>query len=290
MNEFTFKQTRFFSEIFQASVDFLRQEWRFFLKMIAFYAGPFILITAGLNVFFQQSLQEAVMNPDFFSNPVSVFSGNFFLLLLAGLISNTMLYAAVYAYIVLYAEKGSGNFSQDEVWQKIRDSFLLVLISSIVVGFLTILGTLLFIIPGIYIAVPLAMIFISRMYENISLGDGIRRVFNLIRGHWWQTFGLILVSAILVFFIQLLVSLPQTIYSGIRGFHQMSGGQPGGNDMIYQMLNIITIFLTTIAGAYTLLIIALQYFSLREEKDQPDLNQRVQELYGNQSEGEGPTV
>lgn len=284
-NKFKFQAIRSFSEVFQASTDFLRQEWRPFLRALLIYAGPFILITAGISIYFQQSLGDVFFSKEFMENPLRTLGNAFYLMALAGLISNTMLYTVVYSYINVYASKGADNFTQEDVIQGIKDNFLKVLITSIVIGVLIMLGFIAFILPGIYLAVPLSLIFITRIYENLSLGEGISRVFKLIRSNWWQTFGIIIVAAFIVFFLQMGVSIPQAIYKGIRGLHSISGEGVPADDTFGMLLGVITTFFSNIAGAYTLLIIAIQYFSLREYRDEPFLNERISELYGDRQIG-----
>lgn len=282
MNDFTFKKVRSFSEIFQASTDFLKQEGKFFLKVLALYAGPFILIAAVASTYYQQSIQQLFLSEEFINAPLQAFGGGLMLIAIAGLLSNTMLYAAVYGYIKLYTEKGSGNFSQEDVWQVMKDNFLMILITSIVIGVVIFIGFMLFVIPGIYLAVPLSLIFIVRMQEGLSLSEGFKRVFRLAKSYWWQTLGLIIVASILVFFLQMFVSIPQTIYTGVKQFQAISDGSMAQNDVIYLLLGTATSFLSSLAGSYLLVVLAIQYFNLTSYHDFGNLNQRVQELYGNQ--------
>ena len=121
-----------------------------------------------------------------------------------------------HGYISLYVSKGKGNFTKNDVGELLKKNLWKVFGAGILVYIMAVIGFLLFYIPGIYLAVATIFVFLIIIYENKSATESISRSFEIIKGKWWQTFGLILVfgliigsmSYILLFRFMQLLSLP----------------------------------------------------------------------------------
>ena len=84
------------------------------------------------------------------------------------------------------------------------DYFLL----SLVVGILTFLGTILFIVPGIMIALALWLAPLAMIFEGKDVGESLQRSRDLTRNNRWRLLGLYVLSALLFIPASLLGSLP----------------------------------------------------------------------------------
>jgi hypothetical protein len=82
----------------------------------------------------------------------------------------------------------------------------------IVVGILAALaalaGFILFIIPGIWIAVRLSVSTPALIVENKQGSMALRRSWDLVRGRWWQVFGTFLVAGIIAGLVSSVLALP----------------------------------------------------------------------------------
>ncbi len=88
------------------------------------------------------------------------------------------------------------------------------IVLTVLYGIAVILGTILFIIPGLYVAVRFKFLpFVVIEHENASLKDLIKMSYKLTEGHFWPVFGLLILLAILnvVGFLFLVVGLFVTI-------------------------------------------------------------------------------
>ena len=71
---------------------------------------------------------------------------------------------------------------------------------------LILIGLILFIIPGIYIAVRFVVASQAAVLERQGVTDSLRRSWNLVEGNWWRVFGIVIVVAILVGVLEQIVS------------------------------------------------------------------------------------
>jgi hypothetical protein len=78
---------------------------------------------------------------------------------------------------------------------------------AIVSGVLLTIGYLLFVIPGVFFTVAWCAAFTVLMYERTGPLRSLSRSWELVKGHWWMTFGALLVGLVIVFGISFLVGL-----------------------------------------------------------------------------------
>jgi hypothetical protein len=84
------------------------------------------------------------------------------------------------------------------------DYFLLSLVGSILTG----LGTILFIVPGIMVALALWLAPLAMIFEGKDVGESLQRSRYLTRNNRWRLLGLYVLSALLFIPASLLGSLP----------------------------------------------------------------------------------
>ena len=86
--------------------------------------------------------------------------------------------------------------------------FWSVLLVSVLVGLATVAGLILFIIPGIYIGVRLAVSIEALVVEGRRGTQAMGRSWELVGGHWWHAFGTLLVAGLLTGLVNALITLP----------------------------------------------------------------------------------
>lgn len=134
-----------------------------------------------------------------------------------------------------------------------RPSLVSYLLVSLVVGILTFLGTILFIIPGIMIAMALGLAPLAMIFEGKDVGESLQRSRDLTRNNRWRLLGLYLLSALLFIPASLLTSLPlesDAEFSPIKG--------------LLLILNLVVSILQTI---FTVVLTVTIYRELRALKD-----------------------
>jgi hypothetical protein len=83
-----------------------------------------------------------------------------------------------------------------------------VLLVSVLVGLATVAGLILFIIPGIYVGVRLAVSIEVLVVEGRRGTQAMGRSWELVGGHWWHAFGTLLVAGLLTGVVNAVITTP----------------------------------------------------------------------------------
>jgi hypothetical protein len=83
-----------------------------------------------------------------------------------------------------------------------------VLLVSVLVGLATIGGLILFIIPGIYIGLRLAVSIEALVVEGRRGTQAMGRSWELVGGHWWHAFGTLVVAGLLTGILNAVITAP----------------------------------------------------------------------------------
>ncbi|PWE01110.1 hypothetical protein [Marinilabilia rubra] len=276
--EIELKRERDFSDVFNASFAFLSQEIKRLTRVVAMYAGVPVIIAIIMSAYYTQ---------DTFSTMFQVMSGTnvstipdpmlIFLTIVISFLATIFLAGLIPAYMGEYEEKGKNGFGAEDVWKRFARHFGAIIGFSILGSIIVTVGFFLLIIPGIYLSVPMAFLLFVKVIEDKNLGDTFSRCFQLVRNNWWITFGIIILAYIIISIVSWLFSVPALIVGGIQGFLVGSGEQEA-----FQTDSLAFILTTVISGLgqYILypvlyIIIAFQYYSLREQKDRDTLMGKV---------------
>ena len=152
--------------------------------------------------------------------------------------------------------------------RRLHSLLWLTILFSLVVA----IGTLLLIIPGIYLGVSLAVVIPALMLENLKGGKALRRSYGLVRGRWWPTFGVVILGWFLI----------PAIVGGIIGFAFQvalvatvdSPTAVVGLSTLGQVLS--SVFTTALQAA----VIVVLYFDLRVRKEGFDLQLLAERIGG----------
>jgi hypothetical protein len=134
-----------------------------------------------------------------------------------------------------------------------------VLVVGILVGLATIAGLIVFILPGIWIGVRLAVAIEALVVENRRGTEAMRRSWELTDGHFWHALGTLLIAAVLTGVVNSLVTLPF--------------GQSG-----WFMQGLASAVATTVTMPFSALVGVLLYLDLRARKEQLSLETLRAEL------------
>jgi hypothetical protein len=130
-----------------------------------------------------------------------------------------------------------------------------------------------FLIPIVYFLTVFSLFFPIVIVENANFGYAFGRSFKLIRGKWWNTFGVIIVTAIMVYAGYLLIIIPFSIASGgMITFFSYNLSVP----MI--ILYTALISLAQVLSILPLSANAVTYFSYVEDKDGAGLFERIDSI------------
>ena len=263
-----FKKQRELGEIISVTFKFLRENYKALIKSITQVVAPtFILLIAALAYYTYTVAGSplAAMEGDY-----GEFLISFFILAVTLLLFYASLYGTILHYIKSYIEN-NGTVDEAEIKTGAQDDlgklFMVFIISAVIVF----TGMILFIIPGIYLMVPLSLAATVLVFNKMSLGDSIFHGFSLVKDHWWTTFFSIVVVWLLVYVIGLIFQLPLIIYTFVKMFAVAQEGSLADpisySDWIFILLNVISSVIQYLLSSIFVIALAFIYFNLNEHKN-----------------------
>jgi hypothetical protein len=260
--ESDFRQERDFGAKIGATFEFLGAHWRPLGRCLLYFVlPPTLLMGVALGISQTQAFDNINVLPS------------------AGLLLSTVAYslmgATVYGYVLSCLRLESDqDVSPRVVWEQVRRLVPRFLLASVVAGVLLILGFMVLLIPGIYLLVPLSLMWIVQAFENQAIGGAISRSISLARGKWWSTFGLMFVLTLLLGILNVVFQLPQLLAT----LSKMMRWSWLASDVFIVACNVVSSAASMLL--YTPLFVALlfQYFNLVERKEGVGLRSLVNSL------------
>ena len=275
-NYIKLKKERDLGAIISDTFKFIREEYKTVLRLYFKHVGWLLLLVVAASTYYQyQSFNitadliadEGLQN--FLIDMLSS-TGVSLLLLFVSSITYTALSITTINSIIKSYVNNQGEIKDDEVSQYIGQFFGRTLVSFIIVGVLVAIGFMLCILPGIYLIVPLTLIFPIIVFQEKSFSDAFTECFKLIKQNWWITFATLLIISILISIIGGLFSIPLVVMSAIETYTSLSDGSEttGAADLasnwVYMALYVFATLAQYIVSLVTLISIAFIYFNLNE--------------------------
>lgn len=274
------RKIRDFGEVFSDTFQFIRQEFKPLLFAFTIIGLSFVILDSILLVLYRTHLQDVtniVRNSDTvtFSTLYSIYNGTFFLMLLVSMFSFAAMFTCIAVYMKYYEEHGTSP-TINELWKLFFKYFLRTAILSFITSIITLIGFMFCILPGFYflfVFAPYAFIIVN---EDLSIGQGFNRCFELIKENFWSSAGLYIVLGILIFVFSLLIGVITQIATGASSMFSMEAYE-GSNPTLDIIFNVIQYYF------YIVLYVAvgLQYYNLVERRDGAGLARRLDMLGSN---------
>ncbi len=268
-NSIILRKKRDFGEVLNTTFLFIKQEFKPLLIKLLIYFGPLGLVSGLAMANYLNDLTNIMKwakdDPNTFFN---IFLKSYSIILLGIWLSYSMLTSVVVTYMQLYHEKGKNGFTNEEFGQSVFQNFLKVLIYSIPLGILVVIGVVACIIPGIYLSISLSLFFPILFFEKKSFGDAFNRSFSLSHQAWWWTFLLIIVCSIITGVLGMVFSIPNMILTWLSMLHSAQGQEVTSSlKASSTIIAVLTTFFSNLLYTIPLIGITLQYFSIREQKE-----------------------
>jgi hypothetical protein len=276
-NHIELRQQRDFSALIGTGFEFVRQNWKTLYRPLVFICLPVYIGASLLFGNFFRTVLAGQAAGNLGAGMGSMLVG-YVAMALAGLLINIMVYEYMRGYMLNQGlAPGTG-----ELLRKVRGQFFSYLALGLLAGAITVTGMVFFVLPGIWLAIVFSVAFPLLAFERASVGDCVGRSFKLVKGHWWHSFGLVLVLAMLIGFLGYVIYLPFMLFMGFGTLSGMADPSTAGSDLGWMM----TLFML-VAGAVNVLLqplllvpLGLNALSLMEEKEGRGLLQRVEEMPG----------
>jgi hypothetical protein len=274
---------RDFGEIINDTFLFIRQNFKPLLKYFFIFSGFFILASSATTVLIQIKAIGMVnnFNPNSFegyngATSLLSFYVNLLLTLLFIMLEYLSITVTVLCYMTLYKQKRNTIPTAEEMWGYFKFYFLKALFSSILLYIIIAIGTMLCIIPGIYLYPIMMLVLPIMIVENTSFGYAFNQSFRLIKDNWWATFGVLVIVFIIIYVASLLVAVPSALLNAGNFFVRLNSKTP-----VTLPVAIITTILQEVSHVFhiiTVVAIGLCYFNLSESKEGTSLNERISQF------------
>lgn len=275
-----FKKQRDVGEMISDTFKFLKEEGKpFFTTIIKISLVPIILAIASTFYFFLNM-------SDFFSviflldntenyQGQSINFGMFFMslgvLLIFYLIAYVMINASAMYYVKSYTDN-QGKIDYEYIKNMTMHKFWSFTALYIVSGIIVFIGTLFCFFPGIYLGIVLSLSSCILVFFEKGAMDSIGDAFHFIKGHWWNTFGILIVTGLIVWLISFITQLPAITYQlSQMGFSSFDASNPMEmmnlyKDPIYLMLIFISEGFKFFLIPITLIVTVFIFFDINEQE------------------------
>ncbi|QYA26862.1 hypothetical protein G3I01_15615 [Gramella sp. MT6] len=277
-----FKKQRELGEILSVTFKFLRQNFKEAGKIFIKIVGPVFLLLIAAVTYYSWS----TLGTSFFANGLegSDFILSFGLMMLAYLLYVSTMTGTVYHIILSYINN-QGSIDPSEVGSGMKADFGKLLLLTFISWILIFAGTIAFIIPGIYIAVPLSLSTAIMVFRRESVLESIYSSFRLVKDNWWMTFATLLCIGLIVYLISLVFQLPAIFYMLFRAFTVASEGSASDPSELlgtgYLYINVFTSTIQYIIYTITPIGVAFVYFNLNEKQNFTGTYETIQNLGNN---------
>lgn len=285
-----FKKSRDLGEIISDTFSFFRLHGKPFFTVFFKHVGPLILLVTLLSAYLQYSTSslmsgfgegnEDLVNDFKIENFIAQFSVVGLLNILAALVTYAMSISCV-----LYSIKSviqHNEIIEAEVVQQMRQKFWSFIGASFLIGISVFVGALFCLLPGIYLAITLSIIYAVMVFKDLPVVDAYTECFKLIKQNWWMSFLTLIIIAILVSIIGGIFQVPLIIMGIVEGVSSVrSGVDPDlafGDNWLYIIFFIIATIASYVLQTITVISTALIFFNLDEFHNNTGQLEEIEQL------------
>jgi len=314
MPKISFQKERDFSALFSDTLSFLKQNFKSFFGSILLIAGPFLLISgAALGYLQSGSLYMRGYSPyGGFGGKVDVGMIITIVSIVAfsTLVGSMVLYCTVFNYMLLYNEKPEGErvtVSEvgrkvlESIWRTLGSFLILILVFGLLVAIIALaavgigyglglVGTVLVgfgaIVAIIIFGPPLGYVFQAMFFvvirDRIIGMSAFAKVWNYMKGNFWWTWVAIVTASTTLYVINLIFTLPATIYALVGTFSRMQTNDLGEGtsnaSVTLIILYTISMFFSYFTASIMQVLCAFNFLSHEEAKEGKGLFSKIDEI------------
>lgn len=274
-----FKKERDLGSIITDAFKFIRLEGKsFFLTILKVAAIP-ILIAVAAMIYYMMSMSSLVSEDT--SGVIGMFSSAF-IMMVAYLVAFIFINLAGMHYIKSYIDN-KGIVNNEEVVKGTKERFWSFTGFGILSALILFASVMLCVFPMFYTWTVLSLGASILVFENESATSTIGKCFSFITGHFWETFGVVIVVAILVSVLGYIFQIPAVIYQFVQMGIGIGNEDPTAvfglfSDPIYLFLNLISIVGQFMFYSITLITNVFIYFDINEQKNQTGTIEKIDSL------------
>jgi hypothetical protein len=277
-----FYKVRNFNQKLNVTIEFIRQNALSLGKPIIYILGPLailngLLFSQYINFSFENLSGQQTADVQ---NPFAMFlTPSYFGFLVLSFFSTSVNFSVIFNFMKLYKSKYPEEITVVDVLNAALEDLLPLILLNIITSIFMVVGFVALLIPGIYLMVVFSLAIPTICFEGKGIFESIGRSFKLIKEKWWSTFGLLIVSTIIMYIVSLLFSIPSLILTSIKDLADIS---IDGSSMWFQGSMTIAVIVMLLGSylSYSIPMIALsfQYFNLVERGESVGLMSEIEEL------------
>lgn len=272
------------------------------MNALLYIAGPFIVLGGIMGAYYQKN-SISMMNLSLDSE--EFFADDFWISAVVMIAFSFLAYIFIFAtlneYIKIYNQKNTSVQAQ-EVWTSVKsnlgDYFLSAIgLSFILLGIGIVMGLIaagiiasnilflnILLILGIFIGTFFMMVafyisYIAFNTEKLGLFSSLGRTISILKGNWFSTLGLFIVSWLMSSLLNIIFSLPNLILTSLSVFHAATADEGVQLSLGQEIIYGFTAFIASSGGFFISIIIMLimifQYYNLVEQSDATGLMGRI---------------
>jgi hypothetical protein len=274
-----FKKERDLSSIITDAFKFIRLEGKqFFLTILKTALIP-IVIAAIAMIYYMTTMSS--FNPNDSSNIISTLL-SVLVMMIAYLAAFIFINLAGMNYIKSYVDN-KGIINKDDISKNTKEKFWSFTGFGILSALIFFASAMLCFLPVFYTWTVLSLGGSILVFENETAGATIGKCFTFIKGHFWETFGVLSVIGILVSILGYIFSIPAVIYQLLQTGVGNVNTDPTQvfslfKDPIYLILNLIALIGQLAFYAITIVANVFIYFDINEQKNATGTIEKIQNL------------
>lgn len=284
-----FKKQRELGEMISDVFAFLRNEYKPFFTLILQITLPYlILFFVGLGFMLYSfgdltSVLEGASTFDTEEMGFLTLGISILVLVIAGIMVYALAYSATLHYVKSYTEN-NGTINTSQVKTEVKNTFWSFIGLSILKGLALFVGFMLCFLPGVYLVVPMAVVFCIMIFENKSVMDAFSDSFKFVKDEWWMSFLTLFVVTLLIGVIGFVLNLPATIYTYIKMGIFSGEFNPEANplavykDPIYIILNLVSYAFKFFLNFITIIVTIFIYYNINEKKNHTGTFEQIDSL------------
>lgn len=285
---------------------FFKNFKNFALGFLIFVMPIFLLSAIAVTILGGDALKSVVSgdSSSLLDGDIVGFLAGFGIFYIGLLVCYVFIYCVVYSGIKAYRQNGDEKFEFGELKNNFFKYIIPVGVAYLFILFTIMGGSILIgglgvaihpVFGGFLVVLLLPLIFyfsiicslmpFIRVEEDAGLMESFHRSRYLVKDNWWSVFGVYLVASLIASVISSIFSIPYYIFIFMSA---LSGIDNGGEGIEKIGMTMAIYFLISILGSmftsmYAQVAISLKYYDLVENKDNVNLNEKIDSL-GNTNE------
>ena len=266
------QEKRDIGQVLNATFAFIRLTYKYLYKDLLLLAAPFFILYGLIVSLVQMNVYSMVERGSIYAAPL------YYVALLCLCIGWTISCSIIGNYVLQYKTNGNTDFDIPAIRRAVRKDFFKLFFAFILFYLAIALGFVLLIIPGIYMVVAYSLVSTNIILDkDLGISDAFKESRRLISDNWWRSLGLGLIVGIIIYAFTFIFSIPNVIFTFIIALHRGSGDVDS-----YRLPVIICSAFAQLAyclsAPVSVIASAVYYYSLKEEKDQSGLMQKIDEF------------